>query len=109
MVPRGPAMQPSAGQWGRLYLKEFEAVCKSVTPAQASVYVFLALKRNSKTGMTPPIGVSLIMGATGLKRRCVFGALSALSEKGLIEKHPRGNRAAYGFPMVRLDALSEKE
>lgn len=95
-------MPPSYGgtQWGKVYVSEFERVAKAVTPAQLSVYLFLALKRNGKTIKTPPIGVSLIESSTNLSRRTVFSAIASLTKKGFLTKATKGNRAVYGFPLV---------
>lgn len=95
-------MPPKYGgtQWGRIWVSEFEKVAKAVTPAQLSVYMFLALKRNSKSVKTPPIGVSLIESSTNLSRRTVFNALALLTKKGFLTKATKGNLAVYGFPLV---------
>lgn len=76
---------------------ELDAACPKLTGFEWKVYTALATCRNASTMQTPPIGIQLIMGKTGLSRAAVFKALRKLDEYGFITRIASGKRCVYRF------------
>lgn len=84
--------------WFSMTQRELDLVCPQLNGSEWKAYTALASCRNAKTMETPPVGISLVMGKTGLSKRTAFRSIESMERSGLLLKRSCGNRAVYGFP-----------
>lgn len=88
--------------FGQIYMKEFDNIAPKVSSGAMTVYIAIALCRNSRTLKTPLVGIPLLCQKTGMSRKTLHRHIAGLIDKGFLTKEPKGQRSIYGFPLLEL-------